>query len=187
MTIYEVADLAAESAPRFFIESQHGCYSETGWCCISMRSNLTEAIQFAQLGQPGERRVVNVEGVVLWRGTKEESLPEPNQSESYGKRLIDDVPQHLLDFVEEWNVGSPLLLYKKLDPQYLEVANSHAWDTPTEYAIFRQDRAPGGLVVYGKYPHRGWIRATPSQRDLTRILLNMLGARLPLPEKGRLE
>jgi hypothetical protein len=182
MTIYEVADLAAESAPRFFVESQHGCYSETGWCCISMRSNLMEAIQFAQLGQPGERRVVSVEGAVLWDGAKEESPPE-----SYGNQPIDDVPQHLLDFIEDRGIDDPLIFYKKLDPQYLEAAASHDWDTASEYAVFQMDRANTGLVVYGKYPHRGWLVSTSSCRDLIRVLLNMLGVRLPLPEKRKLE
>jgi hypothetical protein len=103
--------------------------------------------------------------------------------------LVDEVPQHLRDFIATEAMFLPdneldawdLIFYKALDPEYVSIAHSHYWDTATDYAIFRVDRANSGLVVCARYPRLGWIMNPGNYRDLVRILLGLSGVELPMP------
>jgi len=97
------------------------------------------------------------------------------------QNLIDEVPQHLLDFVaseypeDEWE----LILYKKIDPEYIKLAKSQYWDMAEEYAIFRDDLASSGLIVCARYS-TGWDMSQ-GNRGVVRLLLGLLGVELPMP------
>lgn len=98
------------------------------------------------------------------------------------QKLIDEIPDDLREFMDGKVGGEYIpIFYKVLDTEYVKIAHSRYWDTPTAYVVFRLDDAHSGVIIVARYPRVGW-RTNPSNcRDLARLMLGMLGVELPMP------
>ena len=100
---------------------------------------------------------------------------------NHKNELTTKIPRELTELLADRDHNYYLLLHHVTDEDYYKRAVSDFWNTPKEIAIFRCDKAEGGVVVFSRYGDE-WDVDSWSSRHVYRVLLEKIGFSLPQPD-----